>query len=173
MVTITTKSDAAELRQRKGIVLTARVHPGETVSSYIIKGVIDYLCSDTPTAQLLRNRFIFKIIPMLNPDGVIHGNNRCSLAGVDLNRQWKKPSKTLTPEIEATKVVIMNLARNNDVVLFCDFHGHSIKKNAFIYGCHDAKNPLSSRLFPYILSRLDPSFAFDKCKSATHHLHTR
>jgi hypothetical protein len=30
---------------------------------------------------------------MLNPDGVIHGNYRCSLAGVDLNRQWVNPSK--------------------------------------------------------------------------------
>jgi hypothetical protein len=30
---------------------------------------------------------------MLNPDGVINGNYRCSLAGVDLNRRWKFPSK--------------------------------------------------------------------------------
>ena len=37
--------------------------------------------------------FVFKVVPMLNPDGVIYGNNRCSLSGVDLNRQWKRPSK--------------------------------------------------------------------------------
>lgn len=30
---------------------------------------------------------------MMNPDGVIHGNYRCSLSGVDLNRQWDNPSK--------------------------------------------------------------------------------
>ena len=30
---------------------------------------------------------------MVNPDGVIHGNYRCSLAGCDLNRRWKKPKK--------------------------------------------------------------------------------
>lgn len=30
---------------------------------------------------------------MLNVDGVIHGNNRCSLSGVDLNRTWKEPNK--------------------------------------------------------------------------------
>ena len=29
-----------------------------------------------------------KVVPMLNPDGVINGNYRCSLAGVDLNRVW-------------------------------------------------------------------------------------
>jgi len=27
-----------------------------------------------------------QIVPMLNPDGVINGSYRCSLAGVDLNR---------------------------------------------------------------------------------------
>jgi len=40
---------------------------------------------------------------MLNPDGVINGNYRCSLAGCDLNRRWKRPSKVLHPEIFATK----------------------------------------------------------------------
>ncbi len=30
---------------------------------------------------------------MLNPDGVINGNYRCSLAGCDLNRRWKNPLK--------------------------------------------------------------------------------
>ena len=30
---------------------------------------------------------------MVNPDGVIHGNYRCSLAGCDLNRRWKKPKR--------------------------------------------------------------------------------
>ena len=32
---------------------------------------------------------------MINVDGVILGNYRCSLAGVDLNRKWKKPDKYL------------------------------------------------------------------------------
>lgn len=25
---------------------------------------------------------------MVNVDGVVHGNNRCSLSGHDLNRKW-------------------------------------------------------------------------------------
>jgi murein tripeptide amidase MpaA len=31
------------------------------------------------------NNSIIKLIPMVNPDGVVIGNSRCSLAGVDLN----------------------------------------------------------------------------------------
>lgn len=34
----------------------------------------------------LRKKYIFKIIPMTNPDGVIIGNYRTSLSGNDLNR---------------------------------------------------------------------------------------
>ena len=36
-------------------------------------GVLKFLVSAAPTAVALRRRYIFKIIPMLNPDGVING----------------------------------------------------------------------------------------------------
>ena len=40
---------------------------------------------------MLRRNMMIKIVPMLNPDGVILGNYRCSVTGVDLNRQWAEP----------------------------------------------------------------------------------
>ena len=42
---------------------------------------------------------VIKLIPMINPDGVVIGNSRSSLAGVDLNRRWSKPSSLIHPEI--------------------------------------------------------------------------
>ncbi len=59
----------------------------------MIEGVMDYLTENTKEAEYLRESCVFKIIPMMNVDGVIHGNNRCSLVGVDLNRRWKEPSR--------------------------------------------------------------------------------
>ena len=35
---------------RKAIILTSRVHPGESNASYMIKGVIDYLISEDENA---------------------------------------------------------------------------------------------------------------------------
>ena len=35
-----------EIAVRKAIILTSRVHPGESNASYMIKGVIDYLISE-------------------------------------------------------------------------------------------------------------------------------
>ena len=64
------------------ILLTARVHPGETSSSWIMQGVLDFLLSEDPEAADLRDMCVFKVVPMLNPDGVINGNNRTSLSGV-------------------------------------------------------------------------------------------
>jgi murein tripeptide amidase MpaA len=74
------------IAKRKCVILTSRVHPGESNSSFIIEGIINYLISYEEGARLLRERFVFKIIPMLNPDGVIIGNYRCSLSSHDLNR---------------------------------------------------------------------------------------
>ena len=52
----------------------------------MMKGLLDFLTSNHSDAKLLREMFVFKVVPMLNPDGVIIGNYRCSLAGRDLNR---------------------------------------------------------------------------------------
>ena len=46
---------------------------------------------------------IIKIIPMINPDGVIFGNYRTGVAGRDLNREFKEPDKLLFPEVVAIK----------------------------------------------------------------------
>ena len=56
--------------------------------------------------QLLRDAFIFKIVPMLNPDGVIVGNYRCSLAGRDLNRNYKTVLKDSFPPIWHVKSMV-------------------------------------------------------------------
>ena len=54
----------------------SRVHPGESNSSYAMKGIMDFLLSENTLAKILRKSFVFKIIPMMNPDGVRYGNYR-------------------------------------------------------------------------------------------------
>lgn len=74
-------SSPESIATRKAIILTSRVHPGETNASVVMNGVLEYLVSDDEKAEFLRSTYVFKIIPMLNPDGVIVGNYRCSLSG--------------------------------------------------------------------------------------------
>ena len=102
-LSITNRSSFEVDKKKEGVVITARIHPGESNSSFMMKGVIDFLVSNDPIANELRDKFVFKIIPMLNPDGVINGNYRCSLAGCYLNRRWKYHSEMLHHTVYHTK----------------------------------------------------------------------
>ncbi|UJR35501.1 hypothetical protein I4U23_028255 [Adineta vaga] len=151
----------SEHQVKKGVVITSRVHPGETNGSWMMKGLLDFLL-------LLRDNFIFKIIPMLNPDGVIVGNYRCSLAGRDLNRNYKTVLKDAYPSIWHTREMIKRFMSETELVLYCDFHGHSRKQNVFVYGCENKHLPnerLKERIFPAMLGKNDPSkFSYYSCK---------
>ena len=58
---------------REVIIVSARVHPGEVPAQHTMRGVIDLLMDpNDPRSRALRERFVFKIIPMLNPDGNSH-----------------------------------------------------------------------------------------------------
>lgn len=155
---------SAKALAKKGIIISARVHPGESNASWMMKGVIDFLTGKSPEAKALRDMFVFKIIPILNPDGVINGNYRCSLCGQDLNRRWKTPNKVLHPVVFSVKRMIRSFAKEREIVMFCDLHGHSRKKNIFMYGNNIKESPSSTRVFPYILSKLLDFFSFEQSR---------
>ncbi|XP_051525986.1 cytosolic carboxypeptidase 1-like isoform X2 [Myxocyprinus asiaticus] len=169
----------SQFRSRPVAFLSARVHPGETNSSWVMKGSLEFLMSCSPQAQSLRESYIFKIIPMLNPDGVINGNHRCSLSGEDLNRQWQNPNAELHPTIYHAKSLLQYLrATGRTPLVFCDYHGHSRKKNVFMYGCSiketvwqtnvntsncDLHEDLGYRTLPKLLSQMAPAFSLSSC----------
>lgn len=41
----------------------------------MMKGFMDFLTGDSSQARELREKFIFKLVPMLNPDGVSFSKN--------------------------------------------------------------------------------------------------
>jgi murein tripeptide amidase MpaA len=135
MLVITTFGcEYEEVRKRKGVIISSRVHPGESGSSFMMKGIIDYLVGPCLGARMLRDNFVFKIVPMLNPDGVINGHTRCGNVGVDLNRVWTEPNQKQHPTIFAMKNIIKTMQTERELLLYCDLHGHSRKKNMFMYG---------------------------------------
>ena len=148
------------------------MHPGESNSSFIAKGILNFLTSDDEIAKVfiilhsitkfkfliikaLRKKVIFKIVPMLNPDGVIVGNYRCSLAAKDLNRNYRNPQKGMFPTVWHLKDLIVEIKRQYTVFAYFDLHGHSRKSNVFTYGCTDTTKPeteLFARVFPWIMA---------------------
>ena len=71
--------------RKRTVVVMARQQPGESPSSLIVQGLIDFLVSKHRVAVQLREKLIFKIFPMMNPDGVFLGNYKGSLFGEELS----------------------------------------------------------------------------------------
>ena len=63
--------------EKKVVVLTSRVHPGETPGSYVLNGLLEKVTDlVSPEGALLRKHYVFKVIQSLNPDGVARGYYR-------------------------------------------------------------------------------------------------
>ena len=158
-----------QIERNRYVVITARVHSSETPGSYKIQSIIKFLVSNNPIAESLRNELIFLIFPMLNPDGVVIGNNRCSIGGYDLNRCWGDPCLARQPEIYVLKQTLQSLTTDGkQIFVYCDLHGHSKLMNSFIYACYDiaSGNPSSwtrVRLLPRVLARKCHLFDYHQC----------
>jgi len=164
------------------VFISARVHPGETPSSYAMEAVIDYLLS--PQGKHLRRVAVFKIIPMINPDGVAVGNYRCNTLGYDLNRCYTDPSAWAMPEIYGIKDVLEQFLDKDGckkigakAELHIDIHGHSALTNSFMYGNYYEDNVdlcAQQHMLPNFMDKISQDFSVrntsynaDKVKEGT------
>jgi len=115
LLTITNQSIAPE--DKRTIWITAGHHGSETSGMWVVKGLIDHVLSDP---GLLR-RYVWKINPMLNPDGVVEGYTRYDSDGCDLNREWDD-GPGMEPEITPVYEAMRDWLDENGIDLLADFH---------------------------------------------------
>jgi len=106
-----------QFNNKRIFFLSSRVHPGETPATFVFLGFLDFILKlDDPRARLLRDLFIFKLIPILNPDGVQRGHYRTDQFGVNLNRMYLDPDFEKHPSIYAAKSLIAYHHINNCIL---------------------------------------------------------
>lgn len=124
--------------------ISGRVHPGETPGQFAVNGFLQFILSNDPRAVQLRDQFVFKICPMLNPDGVAWGHSRTNVLGFDLNRCYRTPTPESHEGVFAIKAILMDWAVRGDLLFYMDCHGHAARRGCFIFGNHHGAQGWSS-----------------------------
>mmetsp|Transcript_7437 Transcript_7437/g.25374 ORF Transcript_7437/g.25374 Transcript_7437/m.25374 type:complete len:787 (-) Transcript_7437:52-2412(-) len=120
--------------EKKYFVLSARVHPGESPAQWMWDGAIDFLVNkEDPRAKALRRAFVFKVVPIINPDGVARGHYRADTQGLNLNRFYDAPDRTRHPTVWAIKELVVWLKGRTNLKFFVDLHAHATKRGCFCY----------------------------------------
>ena len=170
-------------------MLTSRVHPGETPSSFVFNGFLDFILrKDDPRSINLRKHFVFLLIPMINPDGVFKGHFRTDSKGQNLNRYYQNPQLELQPSVYAIHHLLLHhhhqgdiksshdltkcsshdhlqISKDSGISFYVDLHGHVAKRGCFMYGNY-FKNELEqaeNMLFPKLVSLNSVYFDFQPC----------
>lgn len=121
--------------KKKYVFVSARVHPGETPGQFVLEGIVEFLMRrDDARAQVFRDLFVVKVVPMLNPDGVARGHYRADINGTNLNRMYTDPDPVLHPSVFGARAVVLQLAATGRLAYYFDLHAHATKRGCFFYG---------------------------------------
>jgi murein tripeptide amidase MpaA len=151
MLLLTITNRKVPPRQKAVIWLMFRQHAWETGSSWAVDGAVRFLLSGGEGAARIRNRVIFKIFPLADPDGAAHGNVRFNLNGYDLNRNWDTPDPQTMPEIWAQRKSVLGwVDTGHRLDLFLSLHND--EENEYLEAPADFK-ALGERVYHELVAQ--------------------
>ena len=115
---------------KKVVLVLALQHASEDCGGYFAEGMIKALQEN----QEYSEKFIYKIIPMMNPDGLYHGVTRYNYNMEDLNSEWDddttdKENLPVEPEVLAVKNWQKTwIAEGGKIDLRIDIHSHGQRR---------------------------------------------
>ncbi|XP_044766077.1 cytosolic carboxypeptidase 6-like isoform X2 [Coccinella septempunctata] len=135
LITVGNDKGAHNQSKKRIIAVMARINPGDSPSSMVCQGLLEILISSNSLASVLRKNVIFKVLPMMNPDGVFVGNHRSNIMGVDLSRSWHIATSFSHPTLWAVLQMLRSFQdESNQLDFVIDIHTHSSLNGCFIYG---------------------------------------
>ena len=164
---------APVFKDKQVVFISARVHPGETPASFVMNGVLKLLFDSSDTrAAALRRHFVFKIVPILNPDGVARGHYRMDQWGRNLNRYYTDPDASEQPTIHSAKAAAVRYGQEGRLALYMDLHAHATKRGCFIYGnsLDLLQEQVDNQLYALLLTVNSAHFDYDGCVFSKKHM---
>ncbi|MDJ0909048.1 MAG: M14-type cytosolic carboxypeptidase [Woeseiaceae bacterium] len=140
--------------------IIARQHPGETMAEWWVEGFVGRMTdTEDPVARALLEHAVVYVVPSMNPDGGVRGHLRCNARGMNLNRAWKEPSETDSPEVFFTR----RRMHETGVDFFLDVHGDEALPYNFIAGAEGVPSWTDAmdaelQAFKHRLAAISPDF---------------
>lgn len=101
---------------RNAMFVSARHHACESLASYVLEGFLAEAMSDSPAGKAFRERYYLFAVPMVDRDGVAHGDQGKNRDPHDHNRDYGP--MPIFPEVAA----IQELGEAHDIKYALDFH---------------------------------------------------
>lgn len=105
---------------KAGVHIQARQHAWESGSSWVAKGLVDWLASDDPRAVSLLNKATISVVPIMDLDSVEMGAGGKNQKPQDHNRDWSGDPHW--PEVRAAQNAIKEADEKGMFDLFIDLH---------------------------------------------------
>ena len=128
------------------VVILARQHPGETMSSYVIEGIIEGISRKPLRTLLLEKGYSLLIFPLLNKSGVRGGCHRTNIEGIDLNRAWRSKESA---EVSFVKHM---MEKYKQIIAVFDIHGDEVSNINYVFYRTTSHNEKFHRTFINLLS---------------------
>ena len=126
------EAPGADNADRYGIWIQARQHAWESGSSWVCRGLVEWLVSDDPRAEALLKQARITIVPIMDIDNVAIGAGGKSQLPQDHNRDWSDAPHW--PSVAAAMKEIQQQHRSGSFDLFIDLHNPDANaKNPFFY----------------------------------------
>lgn len=162
---------AAGAERPPAVWIQARQHAWETGSSWVARGLVEWLLGDAPDAAWLRAHADVFVIPVMDVDRVATGDGGKESDPRDHNRDWSPAPHY--PEIAATQQRLRDLAMERRLAVFLDLHnpGPGDRRPFFFVGpadrLSDGARANGERFLTLAARRLDGPLALEAAPRVT------
>ncbi len=162
---VTVSNFARPDAEKKVVWLQARQHAWECGTSFLVEGALKFVISDAPAARRLRDEFLFKFVPMINPDSVVRGEVRFNANGFDPNRQWDEVDLRgklwleRNPEIWYVKQALLAQHARQPIAIALNLHNTEMNEYLDTMTDADPQQAMLHRFFDLLVTHttFDPS----------------